>query len=1197
MSTPSGETLATVTVTAADGRTARRYRVVVRAPENTAPAGLPEISGAAQVGETLTASVAAIEDADGADNATFAYQWLTHDGTDDSEIAGATGATHEVAAEDAGKALKVRVTFTDDEGAEETLVSAATETVVDRRPVAATLSVGAGAAEAGRFRVRVAFADTVTGLALTDFTAARVGGGAAAVSGLAEAETGRAWTAWVAVADAGRYTVRLAAGAAQSGTRQSLASVLAVDVDAAGNATAVAGPVVTAVSLAPADDGSWTDGDAVRVTLGFSEPVTVATDGGAPSVGIGLDGTAGQASYASGSGTASLVFSYAVTADDGTVTAASVTADSLALNGGTIRDAGGRDADLDHPGIGEAASDEAETESVSALTGLVLVDPGSGTETALADGAALVLDDPANGSWGLVASVSPDAQVGSVVLALTGANTGIAARDNAAPYSLHGEEDGAVAGAGLPAGFYTLKATAYPQADGVGAALGTLSVSFSVAASEAADPDALTASFTGMPGEHGGGGESNRFTFDLAFSENPELSYLALRDHSFSVTGGDVKKAKRKTQGSNRNWTITVEPDGWGDVSLILSGGRACGTQGAVCTEEEKVLSNTLTATVRGPVTLSVADARVNENSGETLDFTVSLSRAASGTVTVDYATSDVTATAGADYTAASGVLTFAPGETQKTVSVAVLEDAHDDTGETLTLTLSNPTGAVIADASATGTIVNTDPLQRAWLARFGRAVADQVMEAVGARIEGRTPASAQLTLGGRQVLMDAKWPAGEGSLPASWTKAGGISSTAIPPSSVGIDFGGPLTQGRGAGLGREGNDSPAQEVSMSEFLLASSFHMASAGGEDKDASGRWSMWGRGARSSFSGRDGDLTLDGDVTTGLVGADYESARLLAGVALALSAGSGTYTATAARGELESTLTSVHPYLRYTVSERLTLWAVLGLGEGELKVDMEDTAERRETDLSMGMAALGVRGALASWAGIDLAIKSDLLVVSTESEQAPGLAAAEAETRRFRLALEGSREVTFPGGVLRPSLEIGLRYDGGDAETGSGIELGGALRYAGAGGLTVEMRTRGLIAHEEADYEEWGVSATVVFSPGEGGRGLSIRAGSAWGAASGGAERLWSQRTAAGLAREGDFEPATSLGAEVGYGVDYLGGLLTPYTGLTVSESGETYRAGGRFRLAESLSMSLEGEHREKDGGDPVQGVALKGTMRW
>ena len=201
------------------------------------------------------------------------------------------------------------------------------------------------------------------------------------MSDLVEAETGRVWTAWVAAAEAGRFTVRLAAGAAQSGARRSLAAMLAVDVDAAGNATAVAGPVVTSLALATAPGGSWTDGDAVRLTLTFSEPVTVATDGGTPSVGIGLDGTARQAAYAGGTGTASLAFSYTVTADDGTVSAVSVTADSLALNGGTIRDAAGRDADLEHPGIGDAATEDAETESASALTGLVLVDTGSGTET------------------------------------------------------------------------------------------------------------------------------------------------------------------------------------------------------------------------------------------------------------------------------------------------------------------------------------------------------------------------------------------------------------------------------------------------------------------------------------------------------------------------------------------------------------------------------------------------------------------------------------------------------------------------------------------------------------------------------------------------------------------------------------------------------------------------------------------------
>ena len=104
--------------------------------------------------------------------------------------------------------------------------------------------------------------------------------------------------------------------------------------------------------------------------------------------------------------------------------------------------------------------------------------------------------------------------------------------------------------------------------------------------------------------------------------------------------------------------------------------------------------------------------------------------------MSVDYATADGTAKAGEDFTAANGTLTFAAGETTKTVSVAVLDDAHDEGEETMKLLLSNATGgARIRDGEATGTIENSDPIPKAWLARFGRTVADQVLEAVQGRM------------------------------------------------------------------------------------------------------------------------------------------------------------------------------------------------------------------------------------------------------------------------------------------------------------------------------------------------------------------------------------------------------------------------------------------------------------------------------
>ena len=133
---------------------------------------------------------------------------------------------------------------------------------------------------------------------------------------------------------------------------------------------------------------------------------------------------------------------------------------------------------------------------------------------------------------------------------------------------------------------------------------------------------------------------------------------------------------------------------------------------------------------------IAVADAHVEEDDGAVLAFAVMLSRAASRAFTVDYATSDGSAQAGVDYTAASGTLTFQVGESSRTIEVAVLDDAHDEGEETLTLRLSNPAGGRLTDAEATGTIENRDPLPRALLARFGRTAAVHVVEHVEERLQ-----------------------------------------------------------------------------------------------------------------------------------------------------------------------------------------------------------------------------------------------------------------------------------------------------------------------------------------------------------------------------------------------------------------------------------------------------------------------------
>ena len=128
-----------------------------------------------------------------------------------------------------------------------------------------------------------------------------------------------------------------------------------------------------------------------------------------------------------------------------------------------------------------------------------------------------------------------------------------------------------------------------------GAQVGSASVT--IGASDAAETASLTASFSELPASHAGA----EFTFGLAFSEEPQVSFRTLRDHAFAVSGGAVRRARRQQRGSNRRWTIHVEPEGTGAVALSLPATPDCGAAHAICTAGGKPLANSPTATVEGP--------------------------------------------------------------------------------------------------------------------------------------------------------------------------------------------------------------------------------------------------------------------------------------------------------------------------------------------------------------------------------------------------------------------------------------------------------------------------------------------------------------------------------------------------------------------------------------------------------------------
>ena len=538
----------------------------------------------------------------------------------------------------------------------------------------------------------------------------------------------------------------------------------------------------------------------------------------------------------------------------------------------------------------------------------------------------------------------------------------------------------------------------------------------------AAAPEPLTASFEGLPAEHRGQGS---FSFRVAFSEGIKISYTTVRDASFTVTGGEVTQARRVDRRRDL-WKITVEPDADGAVTVRLPETTDCGARGAICTSDGRRLSHALSATIAGPVGIAVADARVEEGDGVALAFVVTLSRAASAALTVDYATADGSAHAGDDYRAASGTLTVGAGERSTTIEVAVLDDAHDEGEETLTLRLSNPSGGRLTDGEATGTIENHDPLPRALVARFGRTAAVHVVEHVEERLQApRAPgfrgrfAGRELRRGmerdiARNFLRQLGGAAGadplgtgvHGSLSGAATA--GTAALGMPGPAGGgghLAAAGSMGGGSRPDGGFDGGGLLRMGLGGGDMLTGSDVAL----GRETGHGGLLSFWSRGAQSRFAGREGALSLGGDVRTTMVGADYATGPLVTGLSLSHSRGLGEY-AGVAGGQVASSVTGLYPWLGYQATERVTVWGVAGYGVGGLRLTPEG-GPALESGLSMAMAAAGTRGELVAGGagGFELAFKADALWVGTSIAGVDGpagrLKATAAAVTRFRTGLEG------------------------------------------------------------------------------------------------------------------------------------------------------------------------------------------------
>ena len=228
------------------------------------------------------------------------------------------------------------------------------------------------------------------------------------------------------------------------------------------------------------------------------------------------------------------------------------------------------------------------------------------------------------------------------------------------------------------------------------------------------DSEGLTATFPASAyASKSHKGPNDRPQVVVAF--NSSVASISATTPSVVVNGASITSVQAHTEDGLQNAQIFIlEPDGNDDITFTLVANVACAS-GGICSGTGTPITQVPSAhTIPAKQTamasqLSVADATASEEDDSTIDFVVTLNPASDESVTVDYATANGSASSGSDYTATSGTLTFNASETSKTIQVSIIDDTVVDNNETLTITLSNASGAEISDGQATGTITDGD--------------------------------------------------------------------------------------------------------------------------------------------------------------------------------------------------------------------------------------------------------------------------------------------------------------------------------------------------------------------------------------------------------------------------------------------------------------------------------------------------------
>ena len=406
------------------------------------------------------------------------------------------------------------------------------------------------------------------------------------------------------------------------------------------------------------------------------------------------------------------------------------------------------------------------------------------------------------------------------------------------------------------------------------------------------------------------------------------------------------------------------------------------------------------------------------------------------------------------------------------------------------------------------------------------------------------------------------------------------------------------LRSGSGEYSGRRNQELNLAGVSL-ELPLA---------GQQKGTSRSWvpALWGQGDLTRFNGNltRHEMSYRGGLEAAHVGLDlYANDKVLAGLSFMRSWGNMDYSDDGIDGVLGSRMNTFHPYLYWQPTERVSVWGMGGLGRGQ--VDVNEPGRSHDFEADFRMFSGGVRTVLSRRGSNEVELRADAFWAQLETEASEDIAKVRGEAHRARLMLEWvhTKQLSV-GRSLSLKAEAGGRFDGGDAERGSGAETGFRLGYLDAdSGLDVAMLGRVLVVHA-SDYRDWGLGVQASWDPGEKQRGLRVSVTSARGQDGGGRTTLWNNANTVtrppGMGAMG-MSSQSRMESEVAYGgLKTLGlpGLLTPYSRLRWAGQGRELAWGTawslppRSQLALPLMLELEALRRENRTGSADLAVLVR-----